>query len=121
MKTACVVPAPRCGYVGPGVARHHILGRAADGSYVQPEILVAFCQPDCHQAGIHHILSRAGLDGPMEPTPGLLVCRIAANLGWIGQHRTGDVVLFAELLAEIADVLWGVGSELRDAEETVRG
>jgi hypothetical protein len=116
MNAPCSVPAHRCRYQGPGVARHHVLGRGADGEYIQPELLLALCQPECHQAGVHRVLQAAGLDGPKPATPGVLISRIACNLAWLGWDRRGCVTLPAELLAGLAEVLGPIGRELRQAE-----
>jgi hypothetical protein len=111
----CVIPSRRCPHEDP-VQLHHALGRGADGRYIKPEILVPLCQPDCHKMGIHAVLRSAGLDGPMEPTPGVLVGRLGCTLGWIGGRGKGDVTLPAKLLCELAEVLGPISRELRRAE-----
>jgi len=116
MTRRCAVSAPRCGYVGPDIQLHHLLGRDELGDRVQPELLVALCSPDCHQLGVHRVLAGAGLDHPMRPTPGVLVGRIAATLGFLAIDRCGDVVLPGELVAGIGDVLGSIGRDLRGAE-----
>jgi hypothetical protein len=97
-----------------------MLARDADGAYVQPEILVPVCQPDCHQAGIHPLLRRAGIGDPMEATPGLRVERIAVNLGWLVSDRPATVTLPGALLAEVADELGRIGRSLRRSEASLR-
>jgi hypothetical protein len=117
MNGPCAVPAPRCGYCGPGVARHHLLGRDADGKYVQPELLLLLCQPDCHQGGIHRLLTLGALDGPMPATPGVLLGRIACTFRWLAWGSDpAPVTLSGEQLRAIGDVLETIGRELRRAE-----
>lgn len=119
MNGACAIPAPRCGYIGPGVGGHHVLGRGADGRYVEPEILIPLCQREgsaCHQGGIHRLLVAAGVDGPMPATNGTLVLRIATTLGWLSLDRTGDLLIPCIVVADLADVLGGIGRELRHLE-----
>lgn len=121
MNGACLIPAPRCGYVGPGVGGHHVLGCGPDGSYVQPEIRIPLCQREggtCHQAGIHRLLEAAGVEGPMAATNGVLVLRIATTLGWLSLSRTGEIVLPCAFIAEVADVLGSIGRELRHQERS---
>jgi hypothetical protein len=118
---ACLVPTPRCGYVGPGVGGHHVLGRGADGRYVEPEILIPLCQREggtCHQGGVHRLLRAAGVEGPMEATYGVIVLRIAATLGWLSIGRTGDLLIPCTFVADLADVLGGIGRDLRREERT---
>jgi len=112
----CTVPAPRCGYVGPGVANHHVLLCGADGEYVWPEILLPLCQPDCHQAGVHRLLQIEKLDGPMEPTPAVIVGRIGCTFHWLGLDRSGDVVLSAAFLDDCGAELIRAYRALRDHE-----
>lgn len=88
---------------------HHLLGRGADGRYLQPELLIPLCSPDDHQCGVHAVLKAAGLDGPMEPTPGVLIGRLACTFGWLDWDGTG-------VLAPVADVLGEVGRGLRRQE-----
>ena len=111
----CVIPSPRCPHVDP-VHLHHVLGKGGDGRYVKPEIVVPFCQPDCHKMGIHAVLRSARLEGPMEATPGVLVGRVGATLGWIGGQGRGDVVLPAKFLCELAEVLGPISRDLRRHE-----
>ena len=121
MNGACAIPAPRCGYVGPGVAAHHVLGRGADGSYITPEILLPLCQREggrCHQGGIHRLLDAAGVEGPMPATHGVLVLRIATTLGWLSVGRTGDLLIPCAFVADIADVLGEIGRDLLRQEHT---
>lgn len=121
MNGACAIPAPRCGYCGPGVGGHHVLGRGADGNYVQPEILLSLCQREggtCHQGGIHRLLRAAGVEGPMPATHGVLVLRIAATLGWLSIGRSGDLLIPCTFVADLADVLGEVGRDLRHQEHT---
>jgi hypothetical protein len=111
----CAVPAHRC--TGPGpVQLHHLLGRGADGRYVEPELLIPLCQPDDHQLGVHAVLKAAGVDGPMGATPGVIVGRVACAFGWLAWDRQGDITLPGEFLASVADVLGGVGRALRHQE-----
>jgi len=112
----CTIPAPRCGYVGPGVAGHHVLLCGADGEYVQPEILLPLCQPACHQAGVHRLLQIEGLDRPMEATPAVIVGRIGCSLCWLGLGRSGDVTLPAEFLADSGEELIRAFRNLRRTE-----
>ena len=118
MKSACLIPAPRCGYAGPGVEGHHVLGRDAAGAYVKPEIILPLCDrwDGCHQAGIHRLLRAQGLDGPMAPTLGVLLGRIAVTLGYVGLARTGSVLVPSAFLADTADVLAPIGYALRQLE-----
>ena len=109
----CTIPAPRCGYVGPGVGGHHVLGRGADGEYLQPEILLPLCQPDCHQRGVHRLLQIEGLDGPMDATPAVTVGRIGCALLWLGLDRSGVVTLPAEFLADCGGELVRASRALR--------
>lgn len=119
MNGPCAVPAPRCGHIGPNVARHHLLGRGADGGYVEPEIFLYLCQPVCHQGGIHRLLALEALDGPMPATPGVLVGRIACTLRWLGWGTDpAPVTLPGEQLRAIGDVLQTLGRELRRAERS---
>jgi hypothetical protein len=97
-----------------------MLGRGADDAYAQPEILVPLCQPDCHQAGIHHLLRLARIGDPMEATPGVLVERIGINLGWLVWDRPTTVTLPGILLADTADELGRIGRQLRRAEGSLR-
>jgi hypothetical protein len=115
MNGRCLVP--RCGAVGP-IHWHHLTGRGPDDRYCHPDLTISLC-PECHQPGIHRLLQIAGLDGPMEATPGVLVGRVAANFGWLGWDRTGTVELRCDLLAGIADVLGDVGRQLRRAGGTL--
>ena len=121
MNGACAIPAPRCGYVGPGLGGHHVLGRGVDGDYVKPEILIPLCQREggtCHQGGVHRLFRAAGVEGPMEATNGVLILRIATTLGWLSVGRTGDLVIPCAFVADVADVLGGIGRELRREERT---
>ena len=118
-------PCLRCG--GANVAQgHHVLGRDASRAYVVPEVLAPLCAPRCHQAGIHRLLSTAGLDGPMKATPGVLVGRIACFLGWLVWPCEDDdcepVVggALRTVLAEIANVLAAIAHELRTDERGAR-
>jgi len=105
---------------------HHVLGRGADGNYVSPEILAALCSPDCHQVGIHQLLAKAGIDGPLEPTPGVLVGRIGCFLGWLAWPHHGELVVPdlievpGSLLVEIADVLARISRELLTRDHVAR-
>ncbi|MHB8246872.1 MAG: hypothetical protein ACYDGN_16290 [Acidimicrobiales bacterium] len=116
MTAPCIIPAPRCGQVGPGTQLHHVLVIGADGKYVQPEILIPLCQPDCHQGGIHRLLTVAGIDGPMEATPGVLVGRLGETFRWLGWTRTGEITLPCQLLFEIGSELSRIGRDQRAAE-----
>lgn len=119
MNGACAIPAPRCGYVGPGVGGHHVLGCGADGRYVEPEILLALCQQQggtCHQGGVHRLLRAAGVEGPMLATHGVLVLRIATTLGWLSVGRTGELLVPCAFIADLADVLGAIGRDLRRQE-----
>lgn len=121
MNGACLIPAPRCGYVGPGVGGHHVLGRGADGRYVQPEILVPLCQREgatCHQGGVHRLLVAAGVEGPMEATHGVLVLRIATALGWLSIGRSGELLVPCGFVADVAEVLGVIGRDLRCQEQS---
>ena len=118
MNAPCTVPAPRCGYIGPGVADHHVLLCGADGEYVQPEILLPLCQPACHQAGVHRILQIEGLDRPMEATSAVIVGRIGCTFHWLGLDRSGDVVLSAAFLDDCGAELIRAYRALRDHEGT---
>jgi hypothetical protein len=93
-----------------------MLGRCSDDTYVQPEILVPLCQPGCHQAGIHHALRLAGLGDPMQATSGVLIGRIAINLGWLVWDRPSSVTLPGGLVADVANVLGRIGRQLRRSE-----
>jgi hypothetical protein len=101
------------------VQGHHMLCCGVDGAYVQPEILVPLCQPDCHQAGVHHLLRLAGIGDPMEATPGVRVERIGVNLGWLVWDRPATVTLPGALLADVADELGRIGRELRRSEASL--
>ena len=116
MNAPCTVPAPRCGYVGKGVAGHHVLLCGADGEYVQPEILLRLCQPACHQAGVHRILQIEGLDSPMEATPAVIVGRIGCAFYWLGLGRSGEVALPAGFLADCGGELIRAFRNLRPRE-----
>ena len=116
MNARCTIPAPRCGYVGPGVAGHHVLLCGADGEYVQPEILLRLCQPACHQAGVHRLLQIEGLDHPMEATPAVIVGRIGCSFRWLGLDRSGEVTLPAEFLADCGEELIRAFRNLRRGE-----
>lgn len=96
---------------------HHVFGRDAGGRYVQPEVLVRLCQPKCHQAGVHRVLTSQLLEGPMEATPGVIVGRAAVNLGWLAWDRPSTIILPGAFLADIADVLGETSRRLRQAEE----
>ncbi len=109
----------RCGSTH-GVQRHHMLGRDADGAYVQPEIRVSLCQPDCHQGGIHPLLRHNGIGDPMEATPGVRIERIAANLGWLVSDRPPTVTLPGAFVVEVADELGRIGRGLRRSEASFR-
>ena len=111
----CAVPGHRCTDPGP-VQWRHLFGKGADGRCVQPELLIPLCQPDDHQCGVHAVLKAAGLDSPMEPTPGVLVGRVACAFGWLAWDRQGDITLSGEFLAAVADVLGEVGRDLRRQE-----
>lgn len=115
MNGACLVPAPRCGYVGAGVGGHHVLGRGADGRYVAPGIVIPLCQREggtCHQGGVHRLLRAAGVEGPMEATHAVLILRIATTLGWLSIGSSGDLVIPCSFLAGLADVLGRIGRDL---------
>jgi hypothetical protein len=116
----CTVPAPRCGYAGPGVAGHHVLLCGADGEYVQPEILLRLCQPECHQAGVHRLLQIEGLDSPMKATPAVIVGRIGCTFHWLGLDRSGDVVLSAEFLDDCGGELVRAFRNLQRTEGKTR-
>ena len=116
MNAPCTVPAPRCGYVGTGVAGHHVLGCGADGGYVQPEILLPLCQPACHQAGVHRILQIEELDAPMEATPAVIVGRIGCSFYWLGLGRCGEVTVPAAFLADCGGELIRASRNLRRTE-----
>lgn len=113
---ACSIPAPRCGYAGPGVQLHHVLGSDETGHYIEPQILVPLCQPGCHQHGVHRLLAAQRLDGTMPATPGVIVGRIATTLGWLVWTREGVVSLDAALLSACIDVLAEVAHDLRRGE-----
>jgi hypothetical protein len=116
MNAPCTVPAPRCGYVGKGVAGHHVLLCDADGEYVQPEILLRLCQPACHQTGVHRILQIEGLDRPMEAIPAVIVGRIGCSFYWLGLGRSGEVTVPAGFLADCGEELIRAWRKLREAQ-----
>jgi hypothetical protein len=118
---ACAIPAPRCGYLGPGVGGHHVLGRREDGRYVAPEIVIPLCQREggtCHQGGVHRLLRAAGVEGPMPASDWVLVLRIATTLGWLSVGRTGELLIPCAVVADLADVLGRIGRDLRHQEHT---
>lgn len=121
MNGRCWIQAPRCGYQGNGVGRHHLLGRDETGAYVQPELLVALCQPDCHQAGVHRLLGLADLDGNREPTPALILRRLAINLRWLAWHEpvpaSGTLLdTWPALIRAVAEQLDVIGRELEGGQ-----
>jgi hypothetical protein len=112
----CWIPAPRCGHEGPGVAGHHVLGCDETGAYIEPEILVSLCQPDCHQGGVHRLLKAEGIDGLRPATPGVLIGRIGVTLSWLGIPGTGELTIPDWFFAALAEVLLQISRELRRAE-----
>jgi hypothetical protein len=102
------------------VAGHHILLCGADGEYVQPEILLRLCQPECHQAGVHRILQIEGLDAPMEATSAVIVGRIGCSFYWLGLGRSGEVTVPAGFLADCGEELIRASRNLRQTEGETR-
>lgn len=115
----CAVGEHRCGREGP-VQLHHVLGRGADGAYIEPIILLPLCQPDCHQRGIHELLRAEHLDGRRSATDGLLVSRVGATCGYLGGNGQGVVTVPAAFFCGLARHLWPLGRRLM-AEEGCRG
>lgn len=118
MNGACAIPAPRCGYVGPGVNGHDMLLRDERRAYIEPRILLPLCGA-CHQEGIHELLTAARLNTPMPATPGVIVGRVGVTLGWLGLPRRGIVTVSCEFLADVADVL-GTQSRVLLRQEGLR-
>ncbi len=112
----CWIPAPRCGYEGPGVAGHHELCRDETGAYVFPEIEIPLCQPGCHQAGIEELLRAEGLLTPLPATPGVVVGRVGVTFSWLGMPGTGDLILPDWFFAKNAQVLIPISRSLRTSE-----
>jgi hypothetical protein len=111
----CVIPTSRCPHEDKAQL-HHVLGRGADGRYLEPQVVIPLCQPDCHQMGIHALLRGIHLDGPMPATPGVVIGRIACTLGWLGGSGRGEIALPASLLSDLGGVLGTVSVELREQE-----
>ncbi len=117
MNGMCAIGAPRCGHIG-AVERHHLLGRGADGAYVEPQLLVALCG-ECHQSA-HRLLGLAGLDGRREATPALLLRRLAVGLRWLAWTEpvppSGAVLVgWPAIVRGVAEVLDQLGRELEAA------
>ena len=111
----CAISAHRCPHEGP-VQWHHAFGKDEDRRYIEPLILVPFCQPGCHQLGVHELLRSQGLDGPMRATPGLKVARLAVTFGWLGGDGQGEVVLPARFFVGCAELLGPLGRQLMEKE-----
>jgi hypothetical protein len=116
MTGRCWIPAPRCGYVGPGVQGHDELGRDETGRYVEPRILIPFCQPGCHQGGIEQFLRREGLHRPVPTTAGVLIGRIGVTCQWLGLPGTGELLIPDWFFAKNAEVLLPLSRDLRTSE-----
>lgn len=111
----CAVPPERCRYPGQ-VQNHALLGRDQDGHYVEPVVLVPLCEPDDHQLGVHHLLLREGLDGKRRPSLGVLLGRLGCALAWLGWGREGEVMLPADVFADLGTWLLAQSRELRERE-----
>ena len=115
MNGTCAIGAPRCGHVG-AVERHHLLGRGADGRYLEPQLLIPLCA-ECHQLGAHRLLGLAGLDGRREATPAVLLRRLAVGLRWLAWTEpvppSGAVLVgWPAIVRGVAEVLDQLGREL---------
>jgi hypothetical protein len=109
----CAVPPERCTPSGQ-VQAHAVLGRGDDGHYIKPVVLIALCEPDDHQLGVHHLLRREGLDGKRRPSLGVLLGRIGCAFAWLGWSRKGEVALPAEVFADLGACLLAWSRELRE-------
>jgi hypothetical protein len=113
----CAIPWHRCPHEDP-VQLHHVLGRDEQRRYVQPEILLPLCEPNCHQLGVHEILKAAGLDGPMPVTRGVLLGRLGCAVSWLvwDGREDGSITLPAAFFVRQAEFLGPLSRVLRDEE-----
>lgn len=94
MTATCI----RCGAIGP-IERHHPTGCDACGAYMHTNFTVRLCIP-CHR-GAHVVLRAIGIDGRRAATPGLVLARLNAFVGYMGQAGNASA-LSGETLVELA-------------------